>query len=588
LRKASQNEEEDSHMVSLAQIQEVPPKSMILLVGPPGSGKSTFCEQAILQNLAVDKPIIYVTTEYDPSRAEEALRAKGLGRIEKGLLSFVDAYNETVGVSVSERPDTVHADCNDLSSMDIAVSKLTERLRRKGILLVFDSLTSPYLFNGLEILRFMKQTLSRFTAQGNAVLVCMDTGCGKEEDLGAMMSLTDGIIRMDMTEHSRVITVVKHPHIAPTKIETPLTWNRMITVKFDPKFVGLLAETVFTGSGKQLREVGDFVNVFWRSLIAWSGMLWDPKRFPTMSYNLVKELELVSGQEMLKHLPWHMKLMFKFMPKNFSEVKNVKKVFPLELYQKWGLQVTEYLEDASKKDEHHFKVQEGHNCWGLENVGARLAFQNCGLLAADVKGLEEEDRDWNAMEIKCVGLGDPYCELKFVPGRIPEMKEFLEGIDSSIVEKIHDRLMDQLVGFLIHNRPLGDRPRLGSGFFFPGILFDTYPSLLSERFRMALRMGGAKAGKEVGVHLLDEGITEDQAVKRLIDFMEYCKVGKITLGETIQMKENCETFGLDTGEPTCHFTTGFLNGFFSAVKNQHVKETRCIAMGDPYCEWEFR
>ncbi|KON26523.1 hypothetical protein AC480_05540 [miscellaneous Crenarchaeota group archaeon SMTZ1-55] len=216
----------------------------------------------------------------------------------------------------------------------------------------------------------------------------------------------------------------------------------------------------------------------------------------------------------------------------------------------------EYLEDASKKDEH--------------------------------QGLEKEDRDWNAMEIKCVGLGDPYCELKFVPGELPEMKEFLEGIDSSIVEKIHDHLMDQLVGFLIHNRPLGDRPRLGSGFFFPGILFDTYPSLLSERFQMALRMGGAKAGKEVGVHLLDEGITEDHAVKRLIDFMEYCNVGKITLGETIQMKENCETFGLNTGEPTCHFTTGFLNGFFSAVRNQHVKETRCIAMGDPYCEWEFR
>jgi predicted hydrocarbon binding protein len=35
-------------------------------------------------------------------------------------------------------------------------------------------------------------------------------------------------------------------------------------------------------------------------------------------------------------------------------------------------------------------------------------------------------------------------------------------------------------------------------------------------------------------------------------------------------------------------TTGLLNGFFSAVKNQHVKETKCIAAGDPCCEWEFR
>jgi KaiC/GvpD/RAD55 family RecA-like ATPase/predicted hydrocarbon binding protein len=575
------------NMVSLAQLQEVPSKNMILVVGPPGSGKSTFCEQAILQNLAIDKPIIYVTTEYDPSKAEASLREKGLGKIEPGLISFVDAYNETVGISVSERPYTVYADCNDLSSMDIAISKLTEQLRRKGILLIFDSLTSPYLFNGSEILRFMKQTLSKFAAKGNSVLACMDTGCGKEEDLGAMMSIADGIIKMDIKENSRVIDVVKHPIVAPAKIETPLTWSRMITVKFDPKFSGQLAETAFKGSGKQLREVGDFVNVFWRSLIAWSGMLWDPKRFPTMSYELVKELEVTSSRETFKHLPWRMKLLVKFMPKNFSEVKNVKKVFPIELYQKWGIQVSEYLEDASKKDEHHIKVQEGH-CWGLENVGARLAFQDCGLLAADVKVLEKEERDWNAMEIKCVGLGDPYCELKFVPGEIPEMREFLEGIDSSIVEKIHDRLMDQLVAFLIKNRPLGDRPRLGRGFAFPMILFDTYPSLLSERYRMALRMGGAKAGKEIGEHLMNEGIAEDQAVRRFIEFIEYCKVGKATLGETIRMKENCETFGLDTGELSCFFTTAFLNGFFSAVKNQHVKETKCIAMGDPYCEWEFR
>jgi predicted hydrocarbon binding protein len=41
-------------------------------------------------------------------------------------------------------------------------------------------------------------------------------------------------------------------------------------------------------------------------------------------------------------------------------------------------------------------------------------------------------------------------------------------------------------------------------------------------------------------------------------------------------------------EPTCYFTTGFFNGFFSAVRNQHMKETKCVAMGDPYCEWEFR
>jgi predicted hydrocarbon binding protein len=62
--------------------------------------------------------------------------------------------------------------------------------------------------------------------------------------------------------------------------------------------------------------------------------------------------------------------------------------------------------------------------------------------------------------------------------------------------------------------------------------------------------------------------------------------------ETIRIEGNCESIReLLTGkrdEACCFFTTGFLNGVFAAVTNQHVKEAKCIAMGDPYCEWEVR
>ena len=151
-------------MVSLGELQEIPSKNLILLVGPPGSGKTTFCYETILRNLTLDRKIIYVLTESSPSETEKSFKEQGLAEVEPNSLNYVDAYDQTVGVSVQSRSDTVYADCNSLSSIDIAIGKMTDKIGRNDILLVFDSLTSPYLFCGSKMQRFLRQTLSRFAA----------------------------------------------------------------------------------------------------------------------------------------------------------------------------------------------------------------------------------------------------------------------------------------------------------------------------------------------------------------------------------------------------------------------------------------
>ena len=595
-------------MVSLAQLQEVPPENMILLVGPPGSGKSAFCEQAILQSLAVDRPIIYVTTDCDPSRVEKALRDRGLGEFEPGVLNFVDAYNETVGLSVSDRPDTVRADCTSLSSIGIAISKLQERIGRKGVLLVFDSLTSPYLLSGPEIVRFMRLTLSRFTGEGNSVLACFDEGSGKEEDVVTMMSIADGVIKIETEEDKRRMHVVKHPRVRPTRIEVPITPLIGLEARiFDTSVLREILRTMMLGGKSVVRsEVGDYVNLFWPNLAHWSGMLWDPKRFPTMTYEMNKEdppslFKLSREDEAVKraYIPWRMRLLMNFIPKSFSKVKDMKKLIktmssgPLE---KERVGVLEYREDISKTDEHYFMVYENSDCWGFENIGAPIASYLPPFIAGMCKGIEYWkgfERDWNAVETKCIGLGDQYCEFKLVPGEIDELRGSLEK-DSSIIENIHNRLMDHLMGYLLHEKPLVERPRLGSDVYIHPVFHAmAFPAMAGERYRIALRMGGAKVGKEVGEHLIEAGLMEDEAVKRVLNLLDHCRVGKISMNEMIRIRENCESsqtklFATKIKEPSCFFTTGFLNGFFSAVKNQHVKETKCIAMGDPYCEWEFR
>jgi len=587
--------------VSVTQLQEIPSKNMILLVGPPGAGKSTFCHQVCL-NTIVMRPVIYLTTESAPSKVLESMREKGLSEALPHALCFVDAFHETVGLPSAGRPDIVDASCEDLTSIGIAISKLQEKMR-ENVLLIFDSLTSPYFLSGPQVVRFMKLTLSRFAAEGNAVLACIDQGCGKPEDMVTMMSTADGIINIDLKNDAKTFNVLKHPKLRPTKIDIPLTWSTEITYQrieeiIDPRLLRNFVETGFLNRvGKPIRtETGDLLNVFWPNFIRWSGMLWDPKRFRTLTYKFSKDVHS-QIDIMIQFIPWHMRTLLKLlMPKKFSKAKDMKKLvsgMQTSTRRETGSTV-EYLEGASKTDEHYFRVHECDTCWGFENVGATLGSSYIGSMAGMFQGLESWrglERDWNAVETKCIGLGDPYCEFKLVPGQIDELQHSLEAIDNSIVEKVNDRLMDRLTEFLLHEKPLWKERRLGNEISlqeFHHILGGEAVSHASERFRMAMRFGGAMAGKRVGEHLMNMGMKEDEAIKRVLNLLEYCKVGKASMDETIRMKENCESFGMKGKEPSCFFTTGFLNGFFSAVKNQHVKETKCIAMGDPYCEWEFR
>ena len=83
---------------------------------------------------------------------------------------------------------------------------------------------------------------------------------------------------------------------------------------------------------------------------------------------------------------------------------------------------------------------------------------NCGALTIGALGTYLSHLHWfEKVYMKC-----PNCGQEGWLKAIAKMRGFLEGIDSSIVEKIHDRMMKQLVAFLVHGQPLGERPRLGS------------------------------------------------------------------------------------------------------------------------------
>jgi KaiC/GvpD/RAD55 family RecA-like ATPase len=75
--------------------------NLVLLAGPPGAGKSTFCHEAVLGSLAIDRPVIFVTTKHNPAEVIGLLREKGMRTIPPGALSFIGVFSETVGLPTS-------------------------------------------------------------------------------------------------------------------------------------------------------------------------------------------------------------------------------------------------------------------------------------------------------------------------------------------------------------------------------------------------------------------------------------------------------------------------------------------------------
>ena len=151
-----------------------------------------------------------------------------------------------------------------------------------------------------------------------------------------------------------------------------------------------------------------------------------------------------------------------------------------------------------------------------------------------------------------------------------------------------DGLVKSVTESALKGAPGAERPVLGNETHFSFFQESTsVPALSNERFMLAVRLAGANVGKRLAENFLEAGEKGGEAHRALAAVFAKLKVGRLVLGDTIRLYENCESQGIRLKEPICFFTTGLLNSFFSTIDGFKVKELNCVAAGDPLCEWEF-
>jgi len=584
-------------MTRMADLIDPPAGRLVLVYGPPGAGKSEFLLKLLAHNILDQRrPAIMVTSNREPEAVLEELR-----RIEPVLesrrddvhLDLVDAYRGTVGLFTAEQAYPT-ASCSDLSGLSITLGKLAKAVNSPELLIVFDRLTPIYLMNGPNALKFVQTTLLRYAAEGRRVVVAVDEGCGRQEDVTAMTSLAGAIIRLYADGAERKVDVIKYPGMAPTKFTFASEESKQLRCRTQLTTGTENYQTHYaTLTEKKLRpQLDDWIDLLWIQLALWGGMAWDPIRFPKTLYSLTKDLQMhcVKNsqalwteedrkfmEEMLAKLNLHDPTSAGVFFEGGNESQMNKRYLRLRLEPALS---TEDLLQVVK--------EESALCWGLTNVGSPLCFYDCGALAGSLTHLDKEGGEWEVYEQECIGTGKDRCTVVCSPNPTKEFNASFSRLTCHEADELGRKTLKEILTRVEGGRSIPTRPQLGD--YAHLALFQevtSVPALSDDRYLMAMRMAGARVGSQLATELSQRDLSKEQAKGMLEQIFLKMKVGRLEVAETIRIFENGESVGIRIGEQICFFTTGLLNGFFNQTMDRKVKKTKCIGQNDRYCEWQL-
>ncbi len=184
----------------------IPRRTILLLSGVPGVGKTVFCQQFIYEGLKNGEYGIYLTMDESPEDVKERMKIFGWDVTEyekKGQLVFIDCYSWRLGElsgSKSRFALSSPTDINQLNRIVIEGQREVQKFSDKGRV-VLDSLSTLVMYAGLEpVFKFTQVFAARAKQQNNTGLLVLEEGVHDEKLSNALQYTTDGVIEFRMYE----------------------------------------------------------------------------------------------------------------------------------------------------------------------------------------------------------------------------------------------------------------------------------------------------------------------------------------------------------------------------------------------------
>ena len=181
-----------SDLVKFGQLTQV----SYMLVGPLGSGKTTYAEAFLAEGVELGFPAVFVTTDVSPRVIRNDMSRHGWTIEEQeasGRFVFIDGYSERMGAP-STGPARSLVKVDDISELGIVLSEVLEKLVVARV--VIDSLSTLILHSSPTTMPRAVQRLSgRIKQESHSIMYILEDGVHDEKTYATFSYLADAVLR---------------------------------------------------------------------------------------------------------------------------------------------------------------------------------------------------------------------------------------------------------------------------------------------------------------------------------------------------------------------------------------------------------